>query len=434
MPSPPDRLPDRPMDRRLAEIDAHYHAGRLDAAAAGCRAVLSEAPGHAGALHRLGVLHHLSRDDATAVRLLAAAAAAGHRAAHGDLGVALMKAGRPDEALVQFRTAHALAPQDPRAAYNLAMALLAAGAIKEGFRLYEARWRLKGPTPWVTHWDRFWDGRPLAGGTLLVHAEQGFGDSLQFARYVPLAAARGARVVLAVPGVLRRLMTGLAGCAQVLSEGERIPAYAAHAPLMSLPRLLGTTAGNIPATLPYLAAPATASPPSTGFSPDGRLQVGLVWAGRPEDPDDRHRSCPLAALSPLLALPGVRFHSLQVGAAEAALDRVAGGAAVVRHGGSVGDFADTAAVIAGLDLVIAVDTAIVHLAGALGRPAWVLLSADPDWRWMRGRADSPWYPTHRLFRQPQLGQWEPVVGRLRIELAALIGTRRPALAAPPCEG
>lgn len=406
------------VDRRLADVDAFSQAGRFAEAVEACRALLREAPNHSGVLHRLGVLHHLGRDYAGAAHLLTAAVAGGNRAAHADLAVCLMKAGRADEALAHFRAAHAFAPQDARIGYNLAMALLGAGAVEEGFRLYEERWRLKGPVPWISRWDLFWDGRPLDGQTLLVHAEQGFGDSIQFARYVPLAAARGARVVLAVPKELRRLMAGLEGCASVLSEGEAVPPYAAHVPLMSLPRLFGTTLDTIPAPVPY-PVPYLKAPVPERAGSDGPLRVGLVWAGRAEDPDDRHRSCTLKELAPLLALPGVEVHSLQKGAAESDLETVAGGERVIRHGATLNDFADTAAVVATLDLVIGVDTAVMHLAGTLGKPAWVLLSADPDWRWMRGRSDSPWYPTLRLFRQPSLGLWEPAVAQLRDELARL---------------
>ncbi|HYG89066.1 MAG TPA: glycosyltransferase family 9 protein [Azospirillum sp.] len=405
------------LDDALARADAHYHAGRPVAAAAACRAVLALEPRHRGALHRLGILAHAAGDHGRAARLLTAAIAAGEASAHGSLAVVLMKAGFPDAALVHFRAAHALAPDDARVGYNLAMALLGAGALEEGFRLYEQRWRLKGPTPWISRWDRFWDGRPLDGGILLVHAEQGFGDTIQFARYIPLAAGRGARVVLAVPAELRRLMGGVDGCGRILSEGERAPDYAAHVPLMSLPRIFGTVEATIPASVPYIRAPASSPPPlprDAGSPP----RVGLVWAGRPEDPEDARRSCPVERLAPLLAIAGVEFHSLQKGPAEVGLGRVAGGERVVRHGASLTDFADTAALVDALDLVIGVDTAVVHLAGALGRPVWTLLSTDPDWRWMRGRSDSPWYPSMRLFRQPGPGDWTAVLAAVGERLRA----------------
>lgn len=407
----------------LARADAHYHAGRSAEAGAACRAVLVWEPRHGGALHRLGLLAHAAGDYGRAARLLSAAIASGDASAHGSLAVVLMKAGFPNTALAHFRTAHALAPADARVGYNLAMALLGAGAFEEGFRLYEQRWRLKGPTPWISRWDAFWDGRPLDGGILLVHVEQGFGDSIQFARYIPLAAARGARVILAVPPELRRLMEGIDGIERILSEGERVPAYAAHAPLMSLPRIFGTTEATIPASVPYIRV-ASSSPPLPPRDAGCSLRVGLVWAGRAEDPEDAQRSCPVERLAPLLATNGVEFHSLQKGPAEAGLNRVAGGHQVIRHGDTLKDFADTAALVAGLDLVIGVDTAVVHLAGALARPVWTLLSADPDWRWMRGRSDSPWYPTMKLFRQPALGDWTTVLATVEQKLRAF-GTAPP---------
>lgn len=406
--------------RRLAAaVEAHSRAGRLAEAEAVCRAVISVDPSCAPVLRRLGVLRHAARDYSAAVRLFTAAAAMGDRGAQGDLGVALMKAGRLSEAVTNFHAARSQAPDDPRVGYNLAMALLAAGQIDNGFRLYEERWRLKGPVGWIRHWDRFWDGRPLNGETLLVHAEQGFGDTIQFARYVPLAAERGARVVLAVPHELRRLMTGLPGCAAILSEGEAIPPYAAHVPLMSLPRLFGAGPDRVSAAIPYLMLPDAAHP-----SIGGRLRVGLVWAGRREDPDDAQRSCPLELFSPLFTMPGVEIHSLQKGVDEDDLDRLPDGGRVIRHGRSLIDFADTATQITRLDLVIAVDTAIVHLAGALGKPCWVLLSTDPDWRWMRDRVDSPWYPTVRLFRQPTFGDWPSVIARITDDLRGMAETVR----------
>ena len=405
------------IDDALARADAHYHTGRLAEAEAVCRAVLAGEPRHGGVLHRLGILAHAAGDYGRAAWLLTAAVTSGDASAHGSLAVVLMKAGFPNAALAHFRAAHALAPEDARAGYNLAMALLGAGALAEGFRLYEERWRLKGPIPWISRWDLFWDGRSLNGGILLVHAEQGFGDSIQFARYIPLAAARGSRVVLAVPPELRRLMEGIDGVERVLSEGERVPAYAAHVPLMSLPRIFGTTEATIPASVPYIRAPSSLPllpPRDAGCS----LRAGLVWAGRAEDPEDAQRSCPVERLAPLLAVPGVEFHSLQKGLAEAGLDGVAGGDRVIRHGDALKDFADTAALVAGLDLVIGVDTAVVHLAGALGRPVWTLLATDPDWRWMRGRSDSPWYPTMRLFRQPAPGDWGTVLAAVEQNLQA----------------
>lgn len=407
------------MLRRLAAVvDSHTRAGRLAEAEAACRALVSVDPVCAAGLRQLGALRHTARDYPAAVRLFTAAVTAGDPSAQGDLGVGLMKVGRLPDAVARFRAARSQAPQDARVGYNLAMALLAAGQLDEGFCLYEERWRLKGPVSWIRHWDRFWNGRPLNGETLLVHAEQGFGDAIQFARYVPMAAARGARVVLAAPHELRRLMTVLPGCAAILSEGEAIPSYAAHVPLMSLPRLFGTGIKSVPANVPYLMVPGV---PPQG---EGLLRVGVVWAGRREDPDDVHRSCPLERLSPLFAIPGVEVHSLQKGADEDDLDHVPEGRRVIRHGRLLTDFADTAARIAGLDLVIAVDTAVVHLAGALGKPCWILLSTDPDWRWMRDRADSPWYPTVRLFRQPSLGDWSPVVAQMTNELRSMAGTVR----------
>ncbi|WP_448192870.1 tetratricopeptide repeat protein [Azospirillum sp. sgz301742] len=381
------------------------------------RDLLAQHPGDGAALNLAGVLAYLDGDLQPAADALTAAAGFGVAGAQNSLGVALMKLGRTRDAVEAFRTALLRDPDDAQAGYNLAMALLARGAWEEGFRLYEWRWVLKGPPPWLKRgWGQFWMGERLDGRTLLVHAEQGLGDTIQFARYlVPARERAGARVVVGAPRPLHRLLAGAPGVDAVVGEGDRLPAFAAHVPLMSLPLVLGLTGpGDVPRAIPYLTVP-----PAVERAP-GKPRIGLVWAGNRADPDDRYRSIALEELAPLFAMPGVEWHSLQIGEDGRALDALPAGA-VRPLAAQPADFTDTAAVIRGLDLVVTVDTATAHLAGAMGCPVWLLLSAQPDWRWLQARADTPWYPGMRIFRQERLGDWRSVVAGVGTALAERFG-------------
>lgn len=324
--------------------------------------------------------------------------------------IALEGLGRHADALAAARAAVAAAPDAPAIRHHLAATLLASGALTaEAWALYEARHDLHGVRRWPAGMRR-WDGGPLRGRTLLLHAEQGLGDTLQFVRYSPLAAARGGRVILAVQPALVRLLRGTPGIDQVVPAGADLPPFDVFAPLLSLPGLFGTTWGSVPPPLPYAvrrAAQAT-----------GQLRVGLAWAGGSGFVDDRKRSMAAAALGALGGIAGVRFFGLQMGAGAmppglAAQD--------LMHG--VQDFADTAEQVAGLDLVIAVDTAVAHLAATMGVPTWLLSRFRGCWRWGHGRADSPWYPALRVFRQAQPGDWDGVVAKVRAALHALAATR-----------
>ncbi|WP_207479588.1 glycosyltransferase family 9 protein [Arenibaculum pallidiluteum] len=279
-----------------------------------------------------------------------------------------------------------------------AFALLRAGRYREGWVEFEKRSRairFGGPV---------WDGSPFPDQTLLIQTEQGMGDTIQFARYVTLAKARGGRVVLRAQAPLAMLLRASRLADEVISPGDPLPEWHHRTLLMSLPALFGTTLETLPrSNVPYLRTPYQAN--LGGKNP---RKVGLVWAGNPENPRDAVRSIPFSALRPLLDVPGADWFSLQVGpSAEQIDDR-----RVDHLGSGLTDFAITAAVVNALDLVITVDTSVAHLAGALGRPVWVLLDHDPDWRWMLGREDSPWYPTMRLFRQDAPGDWGGVVQRI----------------------
>ena len=345
-----------------------------------------------------------------------------------DLGLLHQYLGLLQAARGWYRLALDRAPEAREIEWNLALCLLQSGDFDEGWRRFEARWDLPGfreqrrrfPTP-------PWDGRPLDGETLLLHAEQGFGDTLQFVRLAPLAATRGARVVLECQPSLVPLLAGMDGIAAVIPRGAPLPSYQHHCPLMGLPRALGLTLEQLPAApIPYLYAdPGRRARWRQRLPPrDGRPRVGVVWAGSPlrHDPVTRRigrrRRLPLEHLLPLLERDDVCWISLQRGEVAVRAQSLLARLGVHAIGPELGDFADTAAVVAELDLVIAVDTAVVHLAGAMGRPVWVLSPFDACWRWLHGREDSPWYPTLRLLRQPCPGDWNTLLRRVARELDA----------------
>ena len=327
--------------------------------------------------------------------------------AFDDLGTVLKEQGRTGEAVAAFREAVRLKPDLANAHTNLAMALLAEGAFEEGWREYEWRWK----TPrWAAAARSFsqpqWRGESGEGRTILIHAEQGFGDTIQFCRYAPLVAARGLRVILEAPEPLVRLLRGLDGVADVVRQGDLLPAFDLHIPTLSLPLAFDTRLGTIPAGEPYLAAdPEEAARWSARLGDAPGLKVGVAWTGNANTTAHERRSLPGDQLATLVAAPGVRFVSLQKDGAEPDLP-------ILDLMGEIGDFADTAALIANLDLVICVDTAVAHLAGAMGKPVWLLDRFDPDWRWLLGRRDSPWYPTMTIYRQPERGDWGAVVAEV----------------------
>jgi len=316
-----------------------------------------------------------------------------------------------DGALAAHDRAAALAPDDALVHWNRAMSLLLSGDLAAGFAEYEWRAKTADHAP-PTHGSPRWDGKDPKGLRLLLLAEQGFGDAIQFTRYAPLLRARGAEVVIQCHPKLLGLFETLDGTPAVIASGDVAPQVDAHLPLMSLPHLLGTTAETIPADIPYLRAPADAPPPP---HKDGRRRIGLCWTGNPDHPDNRHRSLPFDALAPLLSRTAADWRSLQFGPAAAE---------VLPHLPEDRDwtaclegFGNTAAALESCDLVITIDTSAAHLAGALGRPVWLLLKYAPDWRWMIGRDDSPWYPTARLFRQAAPGDWAGVVAAVETALA-----------------
>ncbi|MBB3266964.1 Flp pilus assembly protein TadD [Azospirillum sp. OGB3] len=351
-----------------------------------------------------------------------------------NLGIALRDAGRFDAAETALETAKSLRPDHPHPVCELAVLKLALGDLEEGLALYERRWDYTGQSAAVSG-KPVWRGEGIAGKTILLYYEQGLGDTLQFVRYAPLLADRGARVLLIVQPELRRLLASVRGIDRLATydDADGLPGFDLCCPLMSLPFAFGTRIDAIPSGAPYITPPPdlvagwaerlgwSRSGESTGSRP---LRVGFVWSGNPRRHDptshamDRRRSVPFALMEPLLSVPGIEAVSLQVGeAAEQARAAVAAGRLSDPMAG-VTDFADTAAIAAHLDLVITVDTSVAHLAAAMGRPVWMLSRCDACWRWFRGRDDSPWYPTMRLYRQDSPGDWAPVMARVGHDLAA----------------
>lgn len=350
----------------------------------------------------------------------------GWASAHANLGNALKEAGRLEEALTCYDLSLRLAPEVATTRWNRSLTLLHMGFYEQGWRDYEWRWQRSRARPRAFP-RPLWEGQPLQGSTIRVHPEQGLGDTLQFVRYCESLRDKGARVVLECPSPLMRLLDDWPGADRVIAEGADGGEFDFHVPLMSLAHRFGTTLDTIPARVPYLRAkPADAAEWGRvleGVAPQGATRVGLVWQGNPHHPWDRFRSIPFAKISALAPLEGVAFFSLQHGPGGEQLhtSRRLGSDHHIhdlhqhRPDGRF-DLADIAAVIENLDVVVTVDTAVAHLAGALGAKVWILVAGITDWRWLQHREDSPWYPTARIFRQEKIGRWRPVIERVRREL------------------
>ncbi|MSP90043.1 MAG: tetratricopeptide repeat protein [Alphaproteobacteria bacterium] len=377
----------------------------------------------------LGVLHSAR---ATALRLqerMDDAAAAYRRAVMLDpshaptlfnFGNLHLAVANPAGAADWYGLALALRPDDPEYRWNHALALLSAGQYAQGWRAYEWRWRWPGFSEPSRSWAApAWEGTGLGKRTILLHAEQGLGDTIQFIRYAPQVRRRCGRVVLQCQPELIRLLQGYPGIDALVRNGEALPAHDAHAPLLSLPRIFHTELETIPPPLASAAARPAFDLPLSGKA----LRIGIAWAGNPKHGKDRQRSVEPGRFAALAALPGIQLYSLQVGPRAPELAAIPGRDAIVDLAPRLTDFADAAAAIDALDLVIAVDTAIAHLAGTLGRETWILLSYAPDWRWLTQRDDTPWYPSVRLFRQRAPGDWDDVFARVAAALTARMAER-----------
>jgi tetratricopeptide (TPR) repeat protein len=368
-------------------------------------------------LWRLGRLFEARKATVEALRLQPDFAEA-----HNNLGNAYHAQGQIEEALACFERSIELKPDYADPHLNRALSWLVLGRWDEGWAEYEWRWKLGSvrrrdfPQP-------LWDGSPLEGRIILLHSEQGLGDTLNFIRYSPLVQARGGRVVVLAPKSLLPLLASCRGIDQLVAFGEPLPEFDVHAALLSLPRLFGTRPDNVPADVPYLHVdPQRVQRWRLWLTGYAGFKVGIAWQGDRKHFSDRQRSVPLTLFTPLAQLPGVQLFSLQKGAGT---EQLADCPFAVTDLGSYldntgGAFMDTAAVMQNLDLVVCVDTALGHLAGGLGVPVWLALPFAPDWRWLRERSDTPWYPTMHLFRQPRSGDWESGFAHMAAELHNLV--------------
>ncbi|HEX3864181.1 MAG TPA: tetratricopeptide repeat protein [Stellaceae bacterium] len=432
--------------------------GRLDEAEKTLRHVLSEAGDHHPALHLLAIVAFKQERPGEAVQLMERSVALAPMNAiyHRNLCEIYRVVGRLDDALVAGRHAATLAPNDVHCFHNLgvlhyhrlelaeaiacgeralrldpnfpgghfgiAEASLLRGDFARGWEEYEWRMKLGNAPPLLPPTDRpQWDGTPRADGTLLLIADQGYGDVIQFSRYIPWAAERCGTVALACSSELHPFVRQLPGVAKLFDHWEQVPEFFAYSALSSLPRLAGTDLATIPAWPSY----AQADPVKVAYwrdrldalLPASHRRLGIVWAGRPTHHNDRNRSTALASFAPLAALPGISLVSLQKGPAQSQIGSYWGHAPLVNLGPELRDFGDTMAVLDCLDSVITVDTSLGHLSGALGKAAWIMLPYAPDWRWLLHRTDTPWYPSLRLFRQGPERRWEPVMERITREIA-----------------
>jgi tetratricopeptide (TPR) repeat protein len=337
--------------------------------------------------------------------------------AHGNLAIALAYQGRVEEAMDNARLAVRFMPNQPLAHWNLSMLLLLVGDFDLGWREHEWRWKCPSMLKGRQFTQPRWDGEELNGQTILLFAEQGFGDTIQFIRFAPLVAQCGGRVIVECQPELLQLFHGMPSVSALVRAGDPLPPFEWQCPLMSVPFALRNR-GAMPLSVPYL--PGARKPIS---DTERRLNVGLVWAGDPAHQNDRNRSMALRQLAPLASNPGITFHGLQKGPAAAELAALPAGFQIIDHASQLTSFAATALILESLDLVIAVDTAVAHLAAAMGKSAWILLPFMPDWRWMLHRSDCLWYPTVRLFRQTKANEWEPVVAQVAEAMEVLLRKR-----------
>jgi tetratricopeptide (TPR) repeat protein len=404
-------------------VEAHHNRaqallsqGQVEAAVAGFQQALRLKPNYVEAYFSLGTLflEQGRLEEAIAMYHKALELKPDSAKALNNLGVARADQGKFTDALGCYQRALRLDPSYADAHWNQALALLTLGNLEQGWPGYDWRWKRKGFTPPVFR-QPSWDGSPLEGRRILLHVEQGLGDTLQFIRYAPLVRDRGGKVLVLCPASLLQLLASCPGIAELVAQGSALPDFDVQASLPSLPGIFRTTLATIPGQVPYLSADAVLVEQwRRELDTLSGLKIGIAWQGSPKHPKDRQRSVPLSRFEPLARLPGAQLVSLQVGAGADQVRDLGGRFPLIDLGSCFdpASFLDAAAVVTTLDLVITVDSAIAHLAGALGVPVWVLLPAPPDWRWLLERADSPWYPTMRLFRQTEPGDWDGVFDRL----------------------
>jgi len=453
----------------------HYTEGRYRKAANLAREVLKVSPNRPRALHLLGLVAYSRGRNNRAEQLISRAinGRADLPEFHNSLGMTYMAMGRPADALATYQTAlrllppskstidlprlygnianalnvmgrfeeaiayHdkalAINPKDMTAAWNRAHIFLVRGEFAEGWKGYESRMQLPNRARLINphkYASPRWDGTPFPDKTLLVHDEQGLGDIIQFVRYLPLVKALGGTVLFETRPAMLPILENFPGIDQLIARKAATEEHVDgdyHVPLISLPGLFGTTLENLPAGVPYLYSGTFKTAQWRERFANSGLRVGVCWAGNLENIPLRHRACQLAQLAPVLHQPGVHLYGLQKGPSAADIDKLQPALQFQNFGNKFEDFTDTAAMIANLDLVITIDTAVAHLAGAMGKPVWMMLSFPPDFRWLLEREDCPWYPSMRIIRQRRPNDWEHVFARVRDDLTRLAAGDRSVL-------
>ena len=417
--------------------DAHYNLGlalkeqhQFEEAVLNFKQVMKLTPDDADAYYNLGNTYEaLDRYEAAVENYqLAIKKREGFAGAFNNLALVLKAMGRIDEAISHFREALRLQPGLAEAHWNLSLALLINGQFEEGWKEHEWRFRRGKRSTIYPH--RFgiplWDGSSFSGKRLFVHSEQGFGDTLQFIRYLPMVKSRGGTVIFETLRPLLGILNSFPGIdklVEISPNRSHVESYDYYVPIMSLPMLFATNIPTIPSNVPYIFADPEKVEQWKNRTSKGGYKIGIVWAGKPGHGNDKNRSCELEHFLPLARIPGIVMYGLQKGGAARQVEALGGMKRIINFDCELKDFSETAAAIENLDLVISVDTALVHLAGAMGKPVWTLLPYAPDWRWLLERKDSPWYPTMRLFRQPGRGDWGAVFDKVKDELEKLTRER-----------
>ncbi len=407
----------------VEDTDLELVRQQTEDAIACCRQALEIQPNFVPAHVNLGTSHQsLGRlDEAISCYRAAIELDPNSVDARCSLSDALRNMGRLDEAREHFEHALRRSPDHPETRFNKALWHLVQGDLPAGWPYYESRWQMKGVKPRPKSSQPTWDGAKLPDKTILLYGEQGQGDTLQFVRYAALVKRRVGTVLLECPAAQVELLKSCPGVDLAASRDQPLPPFDVQAPLLSLPGIFQTSLETIPATVPYLwPAENLVRAWKRELPPGGPLKVGIIWQGSPLHRDDRKRSIPLEHFAPLAAIPGMQLYALQFGAGHEQLPKFSASDRVIDLADRIGNFQDTAAIMRNLDLVIGCDSAPVHLAGALGVPVWTALPQGPDWRWMLGREDSPWYPTMRLIRQRSLGDWTELFQRIADRLCRLI--------------
>ena len=405
--------------------------GKFEEATRVYEQVLGINPDVSETLYNLGVVKQKLNqlDDAMAYYSRAIQAGASFTDAHRNLGYLLRERQELDESVQIYRQALEIEPDNPEVHIELAFVLLLQGNFRKGLEEYEWRWELESLSLFKREFIQpFWDGSPLDDKTILLHAEQGFGDTIQFVRYADLITNSNTKIIVECQSELVTLLEGMDSINQVIPTGELLPDFDVYAPILSLPYILKTDVDSIPNQVPYLCS--TTPDAAVNLNAENKFKIGLVWAGNPENEIENwlilasaSRSIELLDFASLFELNACQFYSLQISSARTDIIIYDFEDEIIDLGSSFNDFSETAATIMQLDLVISVDTAVAHLAGALGKPVWTLLPTVADWRWMLNRSDTLWYPTMKLFRQEDVGNWGTVIQKVKTELTQLMGNR-----------